>query len=127
TDTQGTDIHLAGFASVGTQDGKLDVFLGVAVRQSLVEVSSPELFPRADYLDIRTVLDKHPQVIGKVGSLVLKVSCKLLLSDREGVTVLNRSLRLYLRLGLVLGLGFGFLRSRLTTLITCICNCTCNS
>jgi hypothetical protein len=37
---------------------EIDAGDGVAVRQSLVEVSDPELFPRPDYLDLRTVLEE---------------------------------------------------------------------
>ena len=67
-DTRARTYISAGFASLGTQYGKLDVFLGVAVRQSLVEVSNPELFPSADYLDIRTVLEERPEIGCEVGS-----------------------------------------------------------
>jgi hypothetical protein len=85
TNAQGTDIHLPSLARLRGQDGKLDVFLGMTVIKGGLEILSPESFPRTDYFDIGPGLDKHPQIIGKVGSIILKVSLKLFLSDKEGV------------------------------------------
>jgi hypothetical protein len=142
-DTLRTDVILLGSGCLGTQDSKLDVFFGVTIIEGRLKILYPELFPRRDNLDIGTGYQEHPQVISKIGSVILKVCFELFkrylreggsgtgggvfLADRGDFVLWDRNFCIYRRLGLVLGLGFGFLRSRLTTLITCVCNCICNS
>ena len=56
----------------------------MTIIEGRLKILYPEPFPRTDYLDIRTGHQEHPQVIGKVGSLVFKVSVEQFLRDGEG-------------------------------------------